>query len=95
MKTNVRDTSIEAYDEMKGSGKLTNMQRKVLDAMATGRDYSRAELAKSTGMQLSSICGRVFELKEKGRIAEAPIRPCKITGKTVHPVFRVPGVSPG
>ena len=86
----VRDTSIEAYHDMKGSGELSVRQQEVLAALERGRDYSRAEIAMASGLRLSSVCGRVNELIKLGRIAEAPIRACKVTGRTVHPVFRVP-----
>lgn len=87
----VRDTSIEAYHDHKGDGKLEPQQRDLLNAMRRGRDYSRTELAEATGIRLASVCGRVKELLEKGRLCEAPIRSCKVTGRKIHPVFKVVG----
>lgn len=90
--TGVAETSIENYHLLKACGELSRMQRHVVGKMARGRDYSRAELAELADMRLSSVCGRVNELLNMVPpvLAEAPKRACKITGRTVHPVFLVP-----
>lgn len=85
-----RDTSIDAYHDHDRSGELGRQQMKLLGAMRRGRDYSRSELSRLTRIRLTSVCGRVKELKDKGRITEAPVRACKVTGRTVHPVFKKP-----
>ena len=41
------------------------------------------DLASATGLRLSSICGRVNELREQGCIEDAPMKQSPITG---HPV---------
>lgn len=85
----VRDTSIQAYHDHEGDGILGYQQGEILKKMKRGRDYSRSELAEASGIRLTSVCGRVKELIDKGRIGEGPIRACKVTGRTVRPVFRV------
>ena len=85
----VRDTSQEAYFDHRDSGDLGRQQQTLLKAFEAGRDYSRAELAEKTGVRLSAVCARVNELIKLGHLTEAPVRPCKLTGRTVHPVFRV------
>lgn len=86
----VRDTSSVAYQDHEASGDLVGQQKEIVDQMKKGRDYSRSELSEATGIRLASVCGRVHELIRLGRLAEGPIRECKITGRSVHPVFRVP-----
>lgn len=85
-----RDTSVEAYIDHERSGELSRQQQELLKAFQRGRDYSRAELAMATGIRLSAVCGRVHELMKIGRLIESPVRPCKVTGRTVHPVFKKP-----
>lgn len=88
----VAETSVENYQLHRDSGQLTRQQLVLLKAMKRGYDYSRAELAELTGMRLSSVCGRVNELLNMTPpyLCEAPTRPCKVTGRTVRPVFRMP-----
>lgn len=95
MMTGVSDTSIDNYVIHRASGRLGRQQLMVLAVMGRGRDYSRAELAQLTGMRLSSVCGRVNELLELKRLTEAPTRACKVTGRTVHPVYLVPDLFMG
>jgi DNA-binding IclR family transcriptional regulator len=49
-------------------------------------EYTRSELAKRTGIRLSSICGRVSELIALGYLEEAGRRRCTETGRSAHPV---------
>lgn len=88
----VADTSIENYHLHRDSGQLTRQQLEILQVMKHGYDYSRAELSELTGIKVSSVCGRVNELLNMTPpyLCEAPKRHCKVTGRTVHPVFRVP-----
>ncbi len=81
-------TSIQNYHEHRRSGKLGDQAQQVLDFLTArpNSNYSRAELAEATGLRLSSVCGRVNELVERGYITERPQRPCLITGKTISPV---------
>jgi hypothetical protein len=48
------DTSIEAYRKLTVRD-LSNGQRKVMVHIHEGRDYSRAELAKLSGVALQSV----------------------------------------
>jgi len=84
----VAATSIENYREHRSSGKLGKQAQALVKFLAlhTNRDWSRAELAQATGMQLSSVCGRVNELIHTMHLEPAPPRKCFITGKKVNPV---------
>lgn len=86
MQTNVRDTSIDAYVEHKATGHVTSSQQAVLNAMRHGRDYSLSELSAMTGIEKSSVSGRINELKKSGQVIESRKRACRVTGKTVTAV---------
>jgi len=85
----VADTSIAAYREHSDSGKLGSQAQHILDCMRPGWDYSRRELIAVTGLELSSICGRVNELLAVGLLQETAPRKCGITGKRITPVVKV------
>ena len=82
----VSDTSRKAYYEHEDEGKIGKQCRLILSKMRKGRDYSRREIAKDFGLELSSVCGRVNELLTMGLLEELESRPCKVTKKTIHPV---------
>jgi hypothetical protein len=82
----VADTSIEAYKEHKDTGKLGRQAATLLEKMIPEKDYSRKELSRATGFELSAICGRVNELLAMGLLEELAPRKCNITGKKIHPI---------
>jgi hypothetical protein len=82
----VADTSIEAYKEHKETGKLGRQAATLLEKMVYGKDYSRKELSRATGFELSAVCGRVNELLALGLLEEIEPRKCTITGKRIHPI---------
>jgi hypothetical protein len=81
-------TSLIAYEEHKEAGKIGAQAQLILDRMQFGVDYSRRELIKLTGLELSSICGRVNELLHKGFLKELDQRPCAVTNKTIKPITK-------
>jgi hypothetical protein len=81
-------TSIDAYKEHKAQGKVGTQAQHILDFIVFGKDYSRREIAGLTGLELSSVCGRVNELLEIGALKEVMPRKCKVTGKTIKPVVK-------
>lgn len=85
----VAETSIRAYHEHRDTGKLGKQAQHILNSMYFGESYSRRELAKESGLELSSVCGRVNELLAVDLVREAPPRKCSITGKMIKPVFKV------
>ena len=84
----VAQTSIEAYHNHQKEGKVGHQAIQILTMMELCKDYSRRELAAISGIDLSSICGRVNELLQLGMLKEGPKRKCKATGKTINPVFK-------
>lgn len=84
----VAETSINAYKEHKAQGKVGTQAMRIFDAMLFGKDYSRRELVGITGLELSSVCGRVNEMLQVGMLKEVAPRKCKVTGKTINPVVK-------
>lgn len=84
----VSSTSREAYFEMRDNGRLGTQAKAILEQMQPGVEYSRRELAQYTGLELSSICGRVNELIGSRLLKEGSTRPCRVTGKRIKPVYK-------
>lgn len=84
MRTAIRETSRAAYQDLRESGRVTSSQQAILSAMRPGRDYSLSELAAMTGIEKSSVSGRINELLASGQVVISRMRACKITGKTVR-----------
>ena len=88
MKTNVRDSSLEAYyGELVVSG-LAAQQATVLVAMVElGGWVSRKQIARHTGLETGTVAGRVNALIAAGLVEEEPDgMPCPISGRCVHMV---------
>jgi hypothetical protein len=84
----VTDTSIQAYHEHRSEGKVNTQANSIYRSMQVGKDYSRRELVAITLIELSSVCGRVNELLQLGLLKEGKKRKCRITGKTIIPVYK-------
>jgi hypothetical protein len=88
MKTNVRDTSIEAYHGID----ISAGQAKVVAFLLRhpGVNFTRGEISALTGIPINSITGRVHELIQCGVLEERVRRACKFSGKQCHPVRLAP-----
>lgn len=84
----MRDTSLLAFADLLEQGEITRRQADVLAFLDDnrGRNFSRREIAKLTGIELCSVTGRVNEPLAKRLIVEEEKRACGISRKTVHPV---------
>lgn len=81
-------TSIEAYQEHRGSGKSAAQRARVLAFIkARGGDWSIGEIAKALELEKSTVSARLHELlKETKELVERPKRKDRISGITVRPV---------
>jgi len=59
---NATETSREAYRGLIADRKLQPMEQKILDALSDNIPKTRKELRDQTGLELSSVCGRVNSL---------------------------------
>lgn len=90
MKTKVSKTSIQSYSELVKTGKQQTQQEKILDVVF---EYENQKLtsrliADLTGIERSSVTGRLNNLVKLGFIACDEIVKCPITGKWVS-VYRL------
>lgn len=89
MKQDVRRSSLETYDAL-GLKALSQIQYQVIGAMIDlGRDQwvSRRQIARASGLETSTVAGRVNELVTAGRLVESEYRwRCPVTGRRVHKV---------
>ena len=88
-KSGIRDTSIEAYIEMLGTGKANTQKDIVFQAIySTSSQYTRNELHceinKHHLMRLSSMTARVKELIDEGVLEDHDKRKCSVTGLECH-----------
>ena len=90
MKTNVAQTSLEAYWDVKKStqGAQHVAIMGYLERNRQWEDYSRRELSVALEIDLNAICGRVNELIKSGEIVECEPRPCRVSGRRINPVRR-------
>lgn len=86
MKTNVTDTSIKAFHQIKYEGVIGKQQLQILSAMARGRNYSLQELCRLTDLPVNAVSARVNELKAKNILSVCCKRKCSITGRTINAI---------
>lgn len=60
------ETARDSYRTLQRDRKLQPMQERILACFASGRAYTRKQLRDLTGMELSSVCGRVNSLIAAG-----------------------------
>lgn len=82
------ETAIESFHAHRASGHVTSSQQAILDAMKPGRDYSLSELSAMTGIEKSSVSGRINEMLESGAVVVSRLRACKVTGKKARATKR-------
>lgn len=74
MKTQVAETSLQAYRSLQADGKLPPQCERVVSVVAQFGAMTRDEIAERSGLRLSAVCGRVSELIRSGRLQEDPTR---------------------
>lgn len=82
------ETRNEAFFAVRDDGKLGRQQMAIMLLVHhhPERDWSLQEISKALDMQISSVAGRVNELKRSGWLEEYPKRKCSVTLKTICPV---------
>lgn len=59
MKTNVRESSLDAYFDVKKTSTLQDQQRKIISVMQPETIYTRRQLAMLSGVEISTVSARV------------------------------------
>ena len=85
----IAETSVMAYKEHKATGKVGSQAMYIFETMGFNKDYSRREIVQITGLELSSVCGRINEMLQSGMLKEVSQRKCKVTGKTINPIVKL------
>lgn len=69
MKTNVRNSSIEAYYDDRRCGRAGSVRRKIFDYVRNCKgNVSRQDIEKALDIKINVVCGRVNELIENGAL---------------------------
>lgn len=97
MRTQVRDTSIDAYHSISNTYKATvcdSIYKIVAEskvALSLREIQSRYNDLYTANIDVSTVSGRVNELIVANRLERtAAVRKCSFSGKSVHPVSVVP-----
>lgn len=83
----IRETSLEAYKEIRRNGLLKKRQLEVYTALFERGPSTATEifyaLSKSRNPSHSNVTTRLGELRDKGVVREVQKRRCTVTGKMV------------
>lgn len=86
----VKQTSWSAYQDVLRGGVAKNQCEQILQSINFSQTpVSRAEIAKSTGVSINAVCGRVNALLAAEVIYVAGVSKCKITGRNVEKLWVV------
>jgi hypothetical protein len=66
-------TSVDAYHDARESGRLHRSERICLEVLRALGRLTRHQIADTTGLPLSSVCGRVHSLISKGEVREVEV----------------------
>jgi len=83
MKTHVRNTSLDAFFDLKQSPKLQAQQLKIVQVMRPEKIYTRRELAQLSGIETSTVSARVNSMIDTV-IEIVGTKKDATTGKTVE-----------
>ena len=83
MKTNVRETSLAAYQDLQDSNALGKQSKAVLDAYKIRGSACDADVAADLNMDKSTVSARRNHLMKLGLLKEAYKGRSRLTGKTV------------
>lgn len=87
VKTNMLESSLDAYADLQSSGKSGKQSEVIMSKLSANRNYSLREIQVLTGYEINVISGRVNDLKKSGVLVETSFkRNCSVTGKLIQPV---------
>lgn len=85
-----RMTSIEAYEELKRSGRADMIKGRILnEVIRSDRPLTRLEISHRIGHTINATVGQVRALIIDGVLADDDKIECPITGNLVHGVVEV------
>jgi len=89
MKTNVTDSSLASYDNLKAHI-MGECQRKIISVMQPGQVYTRKQISRLTDMETSSVAGRINELLDAEVVQVIGSIRCPISNKLVEALQLTP-----
>jgi len=77
--TAVQQTSLRAFAKLP----ILTRQKQVYDALCHSgeRDMTNTEIAALLGWPINCVTPRIYELRQKGLVAQSCERPCRKTGE--------------
>ena len=88
LQTQMRDTSLDAFHDLKLGNTLQLQQKRILNVMQPNRTYTRRELAALAGMETSSASARINSLLDT-HIAVVGTKKDAFTKKTVEALMLI------
>jgi hypothetical protein len=79
---NIRQTSIDCYNQIKAEGLLSKRRLEVYEAIYKNAPCSASEIFNVRNLKTNQS-GRFTELRDLGVIYEKGIKKCRVTGKNV------------
>ena len=83
MKTNVTESSLDAYFDLKKTTKLQEQQRKIISVMQPNVCYTRRDLATLAGLETSTVSARINGMIDTHIEIIGTVKDMR-TGKTVQ-----------
>ncbi len=83
MKTNMQETSLDAFNELKKSSTLQDQQRKIISVMQPETIYTRRQLAMLSGIETSTVSARVNAMINIQIVVTGKVKD-PLTNKTVE-----------
>jgi hypothetical protein len=90
MRTNVRETSLKAYDAIRADGTAATQAGRILAFIRANPGSSRADVERGTGIKINAVCGRVKQLLEDDAIVERGEKFDPATNRNVMRLEAVP-----
>jgi len=88
MRTQVKETSFDAFYHLKATRALQAREQKILDNMWHGERYTRRELAQLTGLETSCVAGRINSMLDVVVRIDGT-KKCSISGRNVEALVRI------
>ena len=83
MKTNVKDSSLDSYFDLKKSPTLQDQQRKIISVMKPNVTYTRRFLSMLSGIETSTVSARVNAMLGTHILVVGKTK-CPLTNKNVQ-----------
>ncbi len=83
----VRDTSLDAYQDLRATGAIGAQAQSIVQFISQrGGDWSLQEISQAMRLPINVVSGRCNDAKKSGRLEESEKRKCRVTQRTIHPV---------